>query len=774
MTNSLSLSDGDRAQIAAIQGKNLTASTLIERLRTDRWAVRRAAVAALAELAEGSTHTLCEALVQRRDHEGQIAAIVDALSASHANVIGDVEALATHDNPAVVCDVATILGRRRSVASIPLLAKLTTYPDDNVAVAAVEALGRIGGDEAVDALLALCETRSFFRVFPAIDVLGRSGDARATAVLLRLLDDPLYAPEAARALGRTGDERALEVLVRLLAYSSESLVRVAAVAITDVHDRLYGRFGRSRGPLELQGATSPIARLLDALSSADETEETAIVRVLGLLGSDQAAAALIELVTRGDGRAVATAESVLRDLGPLALAPMLDAIRSGDSDTRATLLPLVGARAPNSLALAACLSDPSPRVRTLAADSLARMGATAAVPLLFDALRDPDQRVAQAAIAAIQALGSADTELLAIKTANDPDPAVRRAGIRILSYFGYAAALEPLLQAAVDPDERVREVALGGLPLLDDPRADEAIAAALHHSGARTRAAAVRALGHVDRARDVADSLIAALSDTDPWVRYFSCQALARRGDARAVPALVACLDDEAGQVRVGAVEALAQFSEPRAIAALTSAAEGTDPDLKRAAIIGFGLTGNTAALPIIARAMHDPDASTRLVAVSALANLGGPEVFDAIAGATRDPDSSVASAALSVLGGRPEPAAFELLLPLLQEASTSERALHAIAQPVLGRVHAIAAALSSASGEQASLLAAALVRMKTPDANAALIGALSSPTIRTRRAVATALAVVPLPEHRSAMLHALNAEHDADIRKLLRKALNA
>ncbi len=774
MTGSPTLSDSDRAQIAELRGKSLDARALIDRLRTDRWAVRRAAVTALAELAERSTRSLCEALVRKRDHEAQIAAIVDALSTSRGEVVADVEALATHDNPAVVCDVATILGRRRSVASIGLLGKLTAHADDNVAVAAVEALGRIGGDAAVDALLALCETRSFFRVFPAIDVLGRSGDARATEVLLRLLDDPLYAPEAARALGRTGDERALEALVRLLAHSTEALVRVAAVAITEVHDRLYGRFGSTRRLLELQGATSPIARLRDALSSADELEETAIVRVVGLLGGDQAAAALIELVTRGEGRAVASAESVLRDLDPPALAPMLEAIRCGDSETRATLLPLIGARATDSTALAACLLDPSPRVRALAADSLARMGAIDAVPPLFDALRDPDQRVAQAAIAAIQSLGSVETERLALETAKDRDPAVRRAGIRILSYFGYAAALEPLLDAAVDPDERVREVALGGLPLLDSSRADRAIASALHHPSARTRAAAVRALGHVDRARDVADALIAALADPDPWVRYFACQALARRGDERAVPALVARLDDEAGQVRVGAIEALAQFSEPRAIAALTSAAEGSDPDLRRAAIIGFGLTGNAAAFPIIARAMRDSDASTRLVAVSALANLGGTGVLDAIVLATRDPDGSVASAALSVLGGRAEPAAFELLLSLLDEPSTSDRALYAIAQPVVGRVHAIAAALTAASGELASLLAAALVRMKTPDASAALIGALSSPTVRTRRAIASALSVVPLPEHRSAMLHALNAEHDADVRKLLRKALSA
>lgn len=772
----VSLTANDRAQIAEILALSEAsdAPALIARLRTDRWPVRRAAVNALAELGERATEPLCAALVTSRDNEGQIAALVDALSASSADVRAAVEALAAHAEPAIVCDAAAILGRRRSEPSVPLLAKLTAHPDDNVAVAAVEALGRIGGESALDALLELAATASFFRVFPTIDALGRSGDPRATAVLSRLLDDALYAPEAARALGRSGDERAIEALLRLVTRSSEAVVRVAAVALTEIHDRLYGRFGTTSDSLIRFAQVSPVPKLLQAMTSADQHEETAIVRLLGLLGDEESTAALIDLVTNQSGRVVAAAESALRELGSHAVVPLLEAIRHGDSEARAVLLPLVGARGTDVSAITACLSDPSPRVRSLAIDTLARMGAVSAVSLVFAALRDPDARVAQAAVAAIQSLGSAESEALAIAAASDAEPAVRRAAIRILAYFGYPGALEPLLAAVSDADERVREVALGGLALLDDPRAADAIHAALRDAVARTRAAAVRALGHLESGRDVLPALTEALADTDPWVRYFACQALARRREQRALPALIARLGDPAGQVRVGAIEALAQFRDPRATEALAGAAEGADADMRRAAIIGFGLSGSASAFPIIARALRDADASTRLVAVSALTTISGVDVLEAIASATRDADASVSGAAFSVLGGRPEPAAFELLLPLLDEPTTAAPALHAIAQPVAGRVQAISAALVGALPERASLLAAALVRLKTAEANAALIGALSSPNLRTRRAIAGALAAVPLPEHRSAIQHALDAEHDPDTRKLLRKALSA
>lgn len=774
MNETVSLSDGDRADIEHIQAlaREGAVEALIDRLRTRRWPVRRAAVAALAELGDRATDALCRALSGRRDDEGQIAALVDALTASRGDVRKQVEALASHEVPAVVCDAAAILGRRRTEASVPLLASLTLHSDDNVAIAAVEALGRIGSGEAVDALLRLAESGSFFRVFPTIDVLGRSGDPRATAVLSRLLGDPLYAPEAARALGRSGDVAAIDALLSLILRSTDAVVRVAAVALVEIHDRLYGRFGSAAAGLKQTGV--PVVRLREALTAADTTEEVALVRLLGLLGNEESIAALIELVTRGNGRAVSVAESVLRDLGVAALEPLAEAIQYADSESRAILLPLIGARAPSPEPIARCLSDASARVRALAADTLARMGATNVLPRLFDALRDRDPRVVQAAVGAIQSLGSAESEARAIAAATDSDPNVRRAGVRILAYFGYPGALEPLLAAVSDVDERVREVALGGLPLLGDPRAAAAIRAALSSESPRTRAAAVRALGQLEARADVFEPLSSALTDGDAWVRYYACQALARTRDERAVPALIAALSDDAGQVRVGAIEALAHFHDPRAVGALTEAAEGGDPDMRRSAIIGFGLSGSATAFPIIARALRDPDAATRLVAVSALALISGSEVLETIAGATADADPSVASAAINVLGERPEAEAFEALLPLLDDPATAERALFALASPVTGRVQAITTALAQAAPERASMLAAALVRMKTPESQAALIGALSSPAMRTRRAIAAALSVVPLPEHRSATQRALDAEHDPDVRALLRKALSA
>ena len=131
----------------------------------------------------------------------------------------------------------------RAHARLPKLKELTQHADDNVALAAVEALGRIGGKEALEPLLVLAESRNFFRTFPTIDVLGRSGDPRALPTLLALSVDPLYGAEAVRALGRLGDPSAVPALLEQLSRASGGLVAAIAQSLVAIHEAADERYG---------------------------------------------------------------------------------------------------------------------------------------------------------------------------------------------------------------------------------------------------------------------------------------------------------------------------------------------------------------------------------------------------------------------------------------------------------------------------------------------------------------------------------------------------
>ncbi len=748
---------------------------LVELLDDRSWAVRRAVVAALARLGDVAAPALCELVRTRRDNEARLAAAVDALSGSSGDVRAAVVALARADAPpAVICDALQVLGRRKERATMPLLVDLASHADDNVAVAAIEAMGRIGGPETVDPLLAALRSKNFFRAFPAIDALGRTHDPRVVAPLAALLDDPLYAADAARALGRTAQQSAIAPLTALLAKPGDALLRTAAVALSELaqlHEQRFGASGSLRDSFRAAvDARAANARVAACLATASPSEAPALVRMLGWLGDDAAVAKLLEIVD-DDGPLGQAAAAALREIGDVAMPHLLAALREGGSARREKLLPLVGYSADAAEVVVACLDDPDAGVRTLACEALARAANTRVVPSLFRLLRDPHPRVSQAASSAIQSLGSLETKQLALVEARSSDPRVRRAALRIISYFGYPDALDILVNAATDTDDGIRDAAVGGLALLEDPRATAALVTAARHVNAKTRAAATRALGGTTGSPEVLARLREALEDPEAWVRYYACQSLARLRAHDAADLVVARIHDEAGQVRVAAVDALAHLRTQRAVAALTQAAESDDLDIRRAALLALGAVREPSTLPLLRAAATTADASTRLVAISALAEFDAPDVVPVLAHAASDPNESVHAAAIGFLGTRPGDAATIALIDLLGNAATRDRVVAALAVAPDGRTEAILGALERADAALASMLVSALVFMRRASGFAAIGAALTLDNVEARRAAASALASLRTREALEALARVGDVDSDPEVRRIAKAA---
>jgi HEAT repeat protein len=775
VTLSLVLSAEDRARVDRVEALARAGvdgvKPLLELLVEPSWAVRRAVIAALADAGDPAVDGLCNVLLHHRDHEGRLAATVDALVASHGEVEARLLELASGDAaPPVVCDLVQVLGRRHARAAVPVLAKLASHTDDNVAVASIEALGRIGGVDTVDALIAAASARHFFRTFPAIDALGRTGDARAVHPLTALLGDPLYAPEAARALGRTGHESAVAPLASLLSKPTSALVRTAAVALAELRERYEARFGDNeaiRAALP-RGVEASLAsrRIIDSLPGVAPSELVAIARVLGWLGDDIAIAQLVEM-TAHDEPVGAAAAQALRRLGPRATPQLLAAIRDGDSASRLRLLPIIGYASDGIEELLRCLADADADVRVRACEALARLGNTTAVGSLFRLIGDRDARVSQAAAAAIQSLGSLETKRLAFEQARSADTRTRRAALRIVSYFGYPEGLDLLVEAMRDDDEKIREAAIYGLPLIDDPKGTEALLATAAHEAPRTRAAVMRALGQTSAAPQVVAALRGALDDTDAWVRYYACQSLGRLAVDEACEAIVALMKDGSGQVRVAAVEALAHLKDGRASAALAAAARSDDADMRRAALLGLGIARRPEYVVLLREAASAQDSATRLVAIGALSEFDNPDVVPTLAHATSDPDEAVRSAAIGYLSTRPGAEATAAMVEQLSNPQVRERVLEALAVAADERVDGVLGALESSDSERAPLLVAALTRMRRPSSQAALAAALTFENVHARRAAASALAAIGTPEARDALVRAAGADPDPDVRRI-------
>ncbi len=743
---------------------------LLPMLADPSWTVRRAVVASLAASGDEAVGPLCALLRNERDSEARIAAAVDAMVASNGYADEAAAQLASEANPAVVADAAQILGRRRAQTALPTLMRLLKHSDDNVAVSAVEALGRIGGRAAVESLIELVGSRNFFRTFPAVDVLGRSGDPRAVAPLAALLADPHYALEAARALGRTGERTAVAPLTALLATSSHASVRIAAVALHELYHRHRERFGLTT-PLDdalRRAVDAPVVtrRLAGSLVGADPAEQAAVAHLMGVLRDDAAVPTLMTLLEEPPLVATAAAEALER-LGGAEDEELVRELGSADSARRVLLLPLAR-RTSTAAAVSVCLGDPDAAVRAAACEALARIGNPTVVASLFTQLADENPRVSQAAVGAVQSLGSADTERLALAAARSANATERRAALRILSYFGYASALPIFAAAIAGDDARARDIAVHGLPFVDDPRAMEHLLAATRASSERLRGAAMRALGQ-SRGGDprVTSALLRGLADDDAWVRYYAIQSLGRLGVEAAASAISARVADPAGQVRVAAIEALSHLRGEIAFAALRAAAGADDADLRRAALVGLGLSRRAEAEGILLAAAVDLDPATRLVAVSAVADFEGAEALAVLERAARDPDESVRTAAIGFLAPRPGREATEALIRLLAGPTERERVLRALAIFTSEHLAGILFALKNADDELASSLVSALVRMRRPEANMALVDAFSLPNARARKAIASGLAAISSSEAALTLQRAARGDSDPEVRRI-------
>ncbi|XYI01472.1 HEAT repeat domain-containing protein [Sorangium sp. So ce1128] len=775
----LALSEPERQRVEQVDRLAASGSPgvpgLIEMLADPSWTVRRAVVASLAALGGAAVPALCDCLSARRDSEARIAAAVDALVASLADVDGPVLALTREPRAAIVADAAQILGRRGSTGAVSRLAELTSHADDNVAVAAIEALGRVGGRAAVDSLVEAVTSGNFFRVFPAIDVLGRSGDPRAIGPLAALLDDPRYLLEAARALGRTGSRSAVAPLVRLLGRPSDAVARVAAVALVELRERYRDRYGTVE-PIDdalRSEALAPGAarRLSHSLAGSDPGEQAMICSVLGAIGGEDVLLDLTRLLDAEPPVASAAADALCR-LSRSADTRVLAALRDGDSARRLLLLPLVrGAAAAADVEV--CLADPDPEVRAAACDALGRIAEPRSARALFPLLDDPNPRVVHAAMTAIQCLGGEEVEALALAAARGGTPAARRTALRILAYFAPPSALPIFIEGLRDPDLRVRERAIHGLASCAEPGAIEALVAVAADPSGRVRAVAMRALGQSQRDPRVIEALLAGLRDEDAWVRYYACQSLGKLGWESAAGAIAERLRDESGQVRVAAVEALSGIKGDLALAALEEAARESDTDMRRSALIGLGIAGRDESLPTLLGALTSADVATRLVGVSAISGFSSPEVLPALVRAAGDADESVRAAATSFIAGRPGVEATRSLIALLVASRSPAPLLAALATPVPGRIDGILEALATADDELSPLLTAALARMRLPEAHAALLEALRLPRAPARKAAATTLAAVATREAFAAVEHASRTDPDPEVRRVSASVLS-
>jgi HEAT repeat protein len=719
-------------------------------LRADDWRVRRDAVRDLSREAHPDllVSLLAALRTEHRDFN-VLSSALQLLGASDVDVSEPLAALLRDPDAGLRMQAALALGERQTPAAVEALIAALQDPDANVQFHAIEALGRMRAADAVDALADIADGDDFFLVFPAIDALAHIHDPRVAPRLLTLLRRADVIEPVADALGELGGAEAISALVAAL--NTTGPAAPLARALARIHQR-YEQYYEGGGLIveEFHRAIAPAGsqRILDAVATGAGDSLPALVTVLGWLRGPAVERALARLLGDASVRAIVIEAIARRGADTGIIDILVDQLNADDADVRLAAIVALGRLGDRraTAGLAAMLDGDRAEI-VAAAAALARVGDRSAFESLLPLLSHDDAAVRQAAIGALNALGHPAMAERVAALLSSADARVRESAVRIAGYFGYRQCIDALIERAADPDEGVRRAAVEHLPFLDDPRAGARLSAAVGDGSAKVRSAAAQALAHVshDAARG---PLLAATADADPWVRYYAVRSLGEQREGSAAARLAELAgSDPAMHVRIAALEAIGSAGGASAADLLLPYVDAASGDLAAAALRALGRLDDPRAAQALAAALRSPDPVRRLAAVTGLRSSGGAEAVPALAWtAGADAEDSVSLAAVEALGavaaGRNSEAtsAIAALIGLTADPQRRDRAVTALARLPETRVAPVAEGLRHLHRDVRCATIDVLARMRHPDASAAIRSALDDAEAAVREAAITAL----------------------------------
>ncbi|MDC3954188.1 HEAT repeat domain-containing protein [Polyangium jinanense] len=545
--------------------------------------------------------------------------------------------------PEVRRAVARALGELGDARATSALMIALQDGSQDVRVEAVTALGKLRSDEATAAIAPLLEAGSGSDAVLAPSMPGvRPGQGSAGAGEVRTA--------ALRALGRIGSESAVRALIGALAKDDPSAprspVREALVmAGKSAAPQLVAVLSGSPSPSTAAGA----ALVLGALGAKEGLDPTVRamqrgvlplkhgLRALALLGSSEALPAVLELLSDADPtvrrEAIRAASELLDPARPdgravdPARAMLLDA--ATPPDEKIELVRLLG-RTGSPRAHDVLLPLATTKSRAFRLAVLEALGAYAPAPpkveaVLLDAIADDAADVRLAAAASIARAGGPSA----------------------------AAKLLERLQVAAEQDRGAIGLALAGaLSRATDPALAERVGAALPSSPDVARDALLEGLGRmrgeasgkvlrkfvasgIDDRRKVAEALaghpeaatvlVPLLGDADPGVRANAAWSLGAVGKKDAVATLTRAVTDPDVAVAGNAAGALGRVAAREGAAAdvqasLCRAATDPRPYVRANAVVALGLAGASCEPGLVMGLLQrDRSEAVRLAAAEAI-----------------------------------------------------------------------------------------------------------------------------------------------------------
>lgn len=594
-------------------------------LRDPDWRVRKDAAAFAARHLESDEMAMrLSRGVLQGDDVGLRNAAIEALATGGTteprqhrihHALAALEAEASHTALKFLC-AAWVGG---GTLALGHLSRHAEDPDSTTATAALEALARIGGHGAEQALTqVLLGSRDDVVRLAALEGLVAARARLTAGQLAPLLADPLLLRPTLRALGHTADRGAVAPLIEHLGHKRHGVAATAALAQLAEHGELQqivaAALSELAAPLreKLLGVAQRHGERDDAEPAHDALVLLLLARDVRALSPVAALAAhrepgrtLLEALRRFGGDAVPGLVAAVPSLDPPGAAWALEAAVELAAASGAP--PVV---AQVRTALRAALESgpgarPSELVEIAALRGLSRFGEAQDAARVVERGARGSSPVATAASQAIEALATAAPRAIETALEGHETPLTWSKAVRALPR---ALALEKLGEAAASADPAARKVAVEGLA---------------HIGGA-----------------EAADLAAIAVADEDESVRIAAVKTLAELASQRSRPssppppgalaALGVALRSPEAALRAAAIRASAEHALPLDADALALAADPS-PEVLAAllrAVSQPGAIGDDTRAAILAateRATAHEDDEVVKAALAAMAHLDAP-----------------------------------------------------------------------------------------------------------------------------------------------------
>ena len=486
---------------------------------------------------------------------------------------------------AISCKRLAIYG---SPEAVPALAPLLS--DDKLASWARIALEAIPGPAADEALRGAMGKLQGRLLVGVINSIGVRGDAKALDALVAKLKDAdlAVASAAATALGRLGGDQAAQALAQSLNlargdFSRETLAMHSAVAYAcNLCAEKFLADGKSAEALSLydkvRQASVPRQNILEATRGAILARQAdGLPLLLATLRSADKAVFSLGLRTARElpGRAVTEALAAeLARSNPERQSPLLLAL----ADRGDAALPAV---------LAAARSG-SKSLRMAAMSVMERQGNAASVPVLLDTMADNDPELVLAAKAGLARLSGKEVDEALSSRLGQVSGPTRRVLAELVGQRHVAAAVPELIKASSDADPATRATAtkaLGETVTLADLGALTGLLAKAKTAEevSAVEAALASACARLPDKAACTEKLLDALK-TAPSApaKCALLPVLGALAEAKALEAVQAALASQEPAVSDTAVRVLADWPEPAAFPALFNVFRTTKNDTHR------------------------------------------------------------------------------------------------------------------------------------------------------------------------------------------------